>query len=89
MPSELRRRIEARRRIYLARHGEVSYFDASGRPFPPAGVPLNEEGVGQAQLLGDLLRNAPLDRVVATGLPRTQETAEIIVRGRNLPLEVR
>src|SRR5262245_43130086 len=38
----------SRRRLYLMRHGDVSYFDAEGRPVRPDSVPLNENGLQQA-----------------------------------------
>ena len=84
MSQELRRKIEARRRIYLVRHGEVSYFDPAGRPHPHRSVPLNEDGRKQALEARDALARVPIDRAVCTGLPRTQETAEIILAGRDL-----
>ncbi len=37
-----------RRRLYLMRHAEVSYFSDDGAPVNPAEVPLNEEGIAQA-----------------------------------------
>jgi broad specificity phosphatase PhoE len=60
------------------RHGEVSYFEADGRPADPANVPLNEEGIAQATAVADALRGIELDRVVTSGLPRTLETAAIV-----------
>ena len=41
-----------RRRIYLMRHGNVTYFDESGRPILPEAVPLNEQGRAQAEAAG-------------------------------------
>ena len=70
-----------RRRIYLMRHGAVSYFDDSGRPVPPDTVPLTEEGRAQADAARDLLDGIALDRVIASGLPRTMETAAIVAPG--------
>jgi broad specificity phosphatase PhoE len=67
-----------RRRLYLMRHGEVSYFETDGRPVDPANVPLNEEGIAQATAVADALRGIELDRVVTSGLPRTLETAAIV-----------
>lgn len=78
-----------RRRIYLVRHGDVSYFDARGRPVHPDTVELNEEGRGQARALGELLGSIALDRVIASGLPRTLQTAEAVVADRGLTVEVR
>ena len=40
-----------RRRLYLMRHAEVSYFSPDGKPVNPAEVPLNEEGVEQAHVV--------------------------------------
>ena len=70
-----------RRRIYLMRHGAVSYFDDSGRPVPPGRVPLTEEGRAQAEAARDLLAGIALDRVIASGLPRTMETAALVAPG--------
>jgi len=67
-----------RRRLYLMRHGEVSYFGTDGRPVDPANVQLNEEGIAQATAVADALRSIELDRVVTSGLPRTLETAAIV-----------
>ena len=38
-----------RRRLYLMRHAEVSYFAEDGSPVDPREVPLNEEGIAQAK----------------------------------------
>lgn len=76
-----------RRRIYLLRHGDVSYFDEHGRPFRPATVPLNQEGRLQAEAAGRVLADVPFDRVVASDLVRSTETANLIIAGRPLRLE--
>ena len=75
-----------RRRLLLLRHGEVDYFPG-GRPVPPEGVGLTERGRAQAEAVGVLLQGVPLDRAVHSGLRRTQETAEIALKGRPVPLE--
>ena len=67
-----------RRRLYLMRHGEVSYFEPDGRPVDPSSVSLNEDGVAQAQAAAARLHGVELDRVVTSGLPRTLETAAIV-----------
>lgn len=41
-----------RRRIYLMRHGSVTYFDSEGHPLRPDTVPLNALGREQAQAAG-------------------------------------
>jgi broad specificity phosphatase PhoE len=71
-----------RRRLYLMRHGEVSYFAPDGTPVSPADVPLTEEGRAQARAVAEVLEGVTLDRVVTSGLPRTLETASIVAAGR-------
>jgi broad specificity phosphatase PhoE len=67
-----------RRRLYLMRHAEVSYFGADGIPVDPREVPLNDEGVTQARAVAATVRDVPFDRVLTSGLPRTLETAAIV-----------
>jgi probable phosphoglycerate mutase len=66
-----------RRRIYLMRHGSVTYFDAAGKPHLPELVPLNEQGRAQATAAGKVfaIEHIQFDRVIVSGLPRTVETA--------------
>jgi len=83
------KRTKPRRRVFLARHGEVSYFDADGRPFRPDTVVLNDEGRSQAAALAQVLANVSIDRVISSGMPRTDQTAEILLAGRDLTIETR
>jgi len=66
-----------RRRIYLMRHGNVTYFDDAGKPYLPEAVPLNEQGRAQAEAAGRVFaaEGVRFDRVIVSGLPRTVETA--------------
>jgi broad specificity phosphatase PhoE len=80
-------RFPARRRVYLLRHGDVSYFP-DGRPVPPEGVPLNDNGRAQAHAAARALAEVPFDRAISTGLPRTDETAAIVVGDRGLAIAV-
>lgn len=66
-----------RRRIFLMRHGSVTYFDAAGKPVLPETVPLNEQGRLQTTAAGRVFADAGIrfDRVIISGLPRTVETA--------------
>jgi probable phosphoglycerate mutase len=70
-----------RRRIYLMRHGSVTYFRPDGSPIAPDGVPLNEAGLAQSDAAGELFakHGVAFDRVVVSGLPRTVETAERVI----------
>ena len=66
-----------RRRLYVMRHGAVSYFNA-GRPLKPEDVPLTVAGRDQAYAAASMLRGIDFDRVITSGLPRTVETACIV-----------
>ena len=63
------------------RHAEVSYFGADGNPVDPATVPLNDEGVAQAEAAGRALAGIEADRVLTSGLLRTVQTAAIVAPG--------
>ncbi|MCS7008118.1 MAG: histidine phosphatase family protein, partial [Gaiellaceae bacterium] len=67
-----------RRRLYLMRHAEVSYFAADGAPVNPAEATLTEEGRAQAEAAARALAGVALDLVVTSGLRRTLETAAIV-----------
>jgi probable phosphoglycerate mutase len=71
----------ARRRIYLMRHGQVSYFEPDGRPVRVDDVVLTAEGKRQAGAAADTLAGIRFDRVVTSGLPRTLQTARIVAPG--------
>ena len=73
----------SRRRLYLMRHAEVSYFRSDGSPVNPTEVPLNEDGITQAHVVAEAFRTIELDRVVTSGLPRTLETAGFVGRIRH------
>ena len=66
------------------RHGAVSYFGPDGRPVPPDDVTLNAEGHRQAGAAAEALEEAVFDRVVASDLPRTVETARIVAPEREV-----
>ena len=59
-----------RRRIYLMRHGSVTYFTTEGKPVPPDTVTLNDLGIEQARAAGNLFaeHGVTFDRVITSGL---------------------
>ena len=72
-----------RRRVYLMRHGAVSYLLADGRRVADTdAVVLTEDGVRQARAMAAVLAEVPLDLALCTGLPRTRQTAETVLAGR-------
>lgn len=76
-----------RRRLYLMRHGAVSYFVDDGRPAQPDEVALNEEGRAQAEAARALLDPVRFDRVLTSGMVRAVQTAEIVARSHEAELE--
>jgi broad specificity phosphatase PhoE len=73
-----------RRRLYLMRHGAVSYFQPDGTPVHQEEVGLNEEGRTQAEAARAILESVHFDRVLASGLPRATETARIVAPGHEI-----
>ena len=78
---------QARRRLYLMRHGSVDYFQPDGTPVPVDDVPLNRRGEDEARAAGELLKACGVqpDRVMTSGLPRTVQTAQHVLAAAGLP----
>jgi len=76
-----------RKRVYLMRHGEVSYRRPDGRTVFSKQVALTQEGEEQARQMRELLAPVPFDLGVHTGLTRTRQTAELVLEGRGVRLE--
>ena len=69
-----------RRRIYLLRHGAVEYLNPDGTRVKDApGVGLTATGREQAASIAEVLGGVEFDRAIHSGLPRTRETAEIVL----------
>jgi len=66
------------------RHAEVSYVDEAGAPVNPEQVPLTATGREQAEAARRALAEVALDLVLASGLPRTMETAELVAPGHEV-----
>ncbi len=72
-----------RRRIFLMRHGHVDYFAPDIADL--RAVPLTDEGRRQAEAARDALHNIEFDIAVCSGLPRTVQTAQIVLSGQAKP----
>jgi broad specificity phosphatase PhoE len=68
------------------RHGDVSYVGEGGAPVNPESVPLTAVGREQAAAARDALAGVEFDLVLASDLPRTLETAEIVAPGHEVEL---
>jgi len=71
----------SRRRIYLLRHADVAYYADPARPVVPEEAVLTGAGLEQARAAGRALAEVRLDRIVTSGLARTDETARLVVQG--------
>ncbi|NWG46338.1 MAG: histidine phosphatase family protein [Alphaproteobacteria bacterium] len=79
-----------RRRIYLFRHGDVAYLNPDGTRVPDSRlVNLTPKGEAEADTKAEIFRSVSIDRAVSSGLPRTRQTAERVLRHHDLPIEDR
>ncbi|HKD22067.1 MAG TPA: histidine phosphatase family protein [Rhizomicrobium sp.] len=75
-----------RRRIYLMRHGHVDYFSPEvARTRNTRNVVLTEQGRLEANAAGRAFAALTFDRAICSGLPRTRETAEIVLESLASP----
>lgn len=74
------------KKLYFVRHGQ-SIYNAQKRYAGSLDVELSELGKQQAQQVGEILKNLDIDIIVASSQKRAQQTANIINKYLNLPLE--
>jgi probable phosphoglycerate mutase len=75
--------------VVLARHAHSQLnveHRINGDPAVP--VHITEDGKEQARTLGLQLANLPLDLCLHTRFGRTQETADLALSGRDVPMEI-
>lgn len=71
-------------RLYIMRHGETSW-NALKKIQGIADIPLNEKGRALAEKTGEALKNVKFDLVITSPLRRARETAQLVVRDREIP----
>lgn len=69
--------------VLVVRHGETSW-NARGTVIGQADPPLDDIGLGQAELLAAHLRDVPLGEIWSSDLRRALQTADIIARPHGL-----
>lgn len=75
--------------LYVMRHGRTNYNELGlCNDDPNADVYLNDRGIRQAKAAAERLREAALDRIIVSPLPRTRQTADVVNRYHNAPIEV-
>ncbi|MEB1052416.1 adenosylcobalamin/alpha-ribazole phosphatase [Citrobacter portucalensis] len=72
-------------RLWLVRHGETE-ANVAGLYSGHAPTPLTERGIAQAQTLGTLLLNVPVDNVLCSELERARHTTQLILGDREVPV---
>lgn len=77
------------RTFALVRHGGTDYNAArrlNGDPSVPVG--LTDEGRAQVAALRERIRDLPVDLGVRTRFPRTRQTIEILLEGRDVAVRI-
>ncbi|MBU2699678.1 putative phosphoglycerate mutase [Sporomusaceae bacterium BoRhaA] len=77
------------RTIYLIRHGSIQTADDQHRYIGQVDLPLNEVGVGQAQVLQQRFEHASIHSIYCSDLFRSQQTAEIIATHKKVVITAR
>lgn len=72
-------------KIYIIRHGETAW-NAQRRIQGRSDVELNENGRRLAKVTAQALKDIPFDLAYTSPLKRAVETAQIIIRGRDIPI---
>lgn len=72
--------------IFLIRHGETAW-NAERRLQGHLDIPLNEEGVRQAEALAEALAGETVDMIVSSDLSRAASTARAVAERLGLPLQ--
>lgn len=73
--------------FYLVRHGE-SEANAAHRFAGRTDSPLTERGRQQAELVAEALASVDFDRIVSSPLSRCRDTALVIARRHQLPVDL-
>ena len=72
-------------RLLLVRHGKTEWNE-SGRYQGISDISLSEEGLRQAEALGQRLAGEKIDAVYSSDLKRAVQTARTIASGRDLEI---
>ena len=72
-------------KLYLVRHGETSW-NKEGRLQGRTDIGLNEEGRKVAEWTCEGLKDVEFEIAFTSPLKRARQTAELILKGRNIPI---
>ena len=71
--------------LYIMRHGKTDW-NAAHKLQGRTDVPLNDEGRRMAERAREKYRDVPFDLCFCSPLRRARETADILLRGRDVPI---
>jgi len=75
--------------VYFMRHGQTNFnLQQLCNDDPSQPAFLTETGKQQALQAAEVLRHAPLERIIVSQLPRTRQTAEIINQHHQVGIEI-
>jgi len=74
--------------LLFIRHGQTTWNAEHILPGQLPGIALNDTGREQAARLADALALLPISAIISSPLERARDTAEIIVQGRGLPIQL-
>lgn len=74
-------------KLYIVRHGQTDW-NVIKRFQGVSDIPLNENGLKQAQRLADRLHSVHIDAAYASPMKRTQQTANAVLQGRDIELQI-
>lgn len=75
------------RRVIFIRHGQTDW-NAQGRWQGHADIPLNSTGRDEAERTAEVLRDLEFGACLTSDLSRARETAEIVLRGRGIEVDL-
>lgn len=74
--------------IYLVRHGELYWEDNIKKCIGITDKDLNENGIKNAELIGDFFKNKDIKKIYTSGLKRCKKSAEIISSMLDIPYHI-
>ncbi len=74
--------------LLFIRHGQTTWNAEHILPGQLPGIALNDTGREQAARLADALALLPISAIISSPLERARDTAEIIVQGRGLTIQL-
>ena len=74
--------------LLFIRHGQTTWNAEHLLPGQLPGITLNDTGREQAACLADALALIPISTIISSPLERASETAEIVIQGRGIPIQL-